>query len=110
MCCVQKASSIFLQSIGKPVKSTVLSLSRDVLFLVPGILLLSSCAGVTGMLWAAPIADILAFVLAIILIAVEYRAIKRKQARQIAEDTRPGTLNEKLQISRGKNTAGPEGI
>lgn len=110
LCCVQKASSIFLQSIGKPVKSTVLSLSRDVLFLVPGILLLSSCAGVTGMLWAAPIADILAFVLAIILIAVEYRAIKRKQARQIAEDTRPGTLNEKLQISRGKNTAGPEGI
>ena len=48
----------------------------------------------TGMLWAAPM-RYLAFVLAIILIAVEYRAIKRKQARQIAEDTRPGALNEK---------------
>ena len=80
------------------------------LFLAPGIVLLSSCAGVTGMLWAAPIADILAFVLAIILMAVEYRAIKRKQARRVTEDTRLDARSEKPHISRGENTTGPEGI
>ena len=51
LCCIQKASSIFLQAIGKPVKATVLSLSRDVVFLVPGVVILSSLFGVTGMLW-----------------------------------------------------------
>lgn len=53
LCCVQKASSIFLQSIGRPVKATLLSLSRDVFFLVPGVVLLGMFSGVTGMLWAA---------------------------------------------------------
>lgn len=78
LCCVQKASSIFLQSIGKPVKATVLSLSRDVVFLVPGIVILALQFGVTGMLWAAPIADGLALILTVALIASEYRATFRQ--------------------------------
>ena len=78
LCCVQKASSIFLQSIGKPVKATLLSLSRDVLFLVPGVMILSRALGVTGMLWAAPIADILSFVVALVLISFEYRNMRRQ--------------------------------
>lgn len=58
--CIQKASSIFLQAIGKPGKSTLLSLSRDVIFLC----LPSFCwRGGRGdrVLWAAPCADVLAF-------------------------------------------------
>lgn len=83
LCCIQKASSIFLQAIGKPVQSTVLSLSRDVVFLVPGVVILSRCFGVTGMLWAAPIADILAFIMTGILITAEYRAIQRKTGHSL---------------------------
>lgn len=52
LCHVQKASSTFLQSIGKPVKATLLSLSRVVLSLAPGVVLLSASSGVTEMLWS----------------------------------------------------------
>ena len=79
LCCVQKASSIFLQAIGRPVKATILSLSRDVIFLVPGVIILASCFGVTGMLWAAPIADVLAFLLAAVLVVLEYKTVARKE-------------------------------
>lgn len=81
LCCIQKASSIFLQSIGKPVKATILSLSRDVVFLVPGVVFLSMKFGVTGMLWAAPIADVLSLVLTIILVSHEYKCLKRMEIR-----------------------------
>ena len=75
-CCIQKASSIFLQSIGKPIKATILSLSRDVVFLIPCLIILSYNFGINGMLWAAPIADILAFILACIMILKEYKILK----------------------------------
>ena len=78
--CIQKASSIFLQSIGKPVKSTVLSLARDVLFFVPALLILAPRTGVTGMLWAAPIADVLALLVTVALIATEFRTLRAQAA------------------------------
>lgn len=78
LCCVQKASSVFLQSIGRPVESTILSLSRDVIFFVPGLLLLAPRVGVTGMLWAAPIADVLSLLVTIVLVALQYRSIMKK--------------------------------
>ena len=81
LCCVQKASSIFLQAIGKPIKSTVLSLSRDVVFLCPLVVVLSLKFGVTGMLFAAPIADVLAFIFTIILIYHEIKSIKKLENR-----------------------------
>ena len=71
--CVQKAGSIFLQSIGKPVQSTLLSLSRDVIFFVPGLLLLTPAFGVEGMLWAAPVADVLAFAVTVLLVGRELK-------------------------------------
>lgn len=76
LCCVQKASSIFLQSIGRPVQATALSLSRDVVFLVPGVILLSNVAGVTGMLWAAPLSDLLACALTLGVMAWEFRRLR----------------------------------
>ena len=75
LCCIQKASSIFLQSIGRPVKATLLSLSRDVIFFVPLILIFAWKGGVTGMLWAAPATDVLSFLLTLVLIAGERRAL-----------------------------------
>lgn len=79
LCCVQKASGVFLQSIGRPIQSTLLSLSRDVIFLVPGVMILAGLYGVTGMLWAAPIADILAIALTVLLISLEYKSIHRME-------------------------------
>ena len=73
--CLQKVSSIFLQSMGRPLQSTLLSLARDVVFFVPALLFLAPRYGVEGMLWAAPIADVLAGILAAVLVASEMRRL-----------------------------------
>ncbi len=78
LCCIQKATCIFFQSIGKPAQSTLLSLARDVVFFVPGLLLLAPRFGVTGMLWAAPITDCLALLLTTCMVWAEYRNIRRE--------------------------------
>jgi Na+-driven multidrug efflux pump len=83
LCCMQKTGSIFLQAIGKPVQSTLLSLSRDVVFLVPAVIIMAVNFGVTGMLWAAPMADVLAFICTIVLIGRELKIMKHLEVKQI---------------------------
>ena len=75
--CVQRASSIFLMSMGRAFASTLLSVCRDVLFFVPAIVLLAHLYGVVGMLWAAVISDILSFLLTVVLMLREYRRIRK---------------------------------
>jgi putative MATE family efflux protein len=82
LCCMQKTGSIFLQAIGKPLQSTLLSLSRDVIFLVPAVIILAAHSGVTGMLWAGPIADVLAFVFTVILITREIKVMKTLEVKE----------------------------
>lgn len=72
---IQKASCIFLQSIGKPVKATLLSLSRDIIFLIPAVIILPMYYGIVGALWSAPLADILAIILTVILVSAEYKKL-----------------------------------
>ena len=80
-CCIlnafQVVSSIFFQAIGKPVRATVLSLSRQILFLIPAMLILPIFFGLEGILYAGPAADSLAFVLALVFILVEMRHLNR---------------------------------
>lgn len=71
--CVQKVSSIFLQSISCPIKATLLSLIRDVIALVPLSLILPSFMGIEGVLWAAPIADVISLAFTIWFLLVEFR-------------------------------------
>lgn len=62
LCCIQKATSIFLQALGKPFLSMGLSLLRDFVLSVPLVLMLPRTFGVTGTLYSAPIADGISFV------------------------------------------------
>lgn len=57
--CVQKVCAIFLQSIGHAKTAAPLSVIRDV-FLIVLSLVMPVFLGVTGIFWAAPMADILA--------------------------------------------------
>ena len=57
--CVQKVCAIFLQSIGKAKAAAPLSILRDVLLIVFSCLI-PIALDVTGIFWAAPIADVLA--------------------------------------------------
>lgn len=74
---IQKSSAIFLQSIGKPVKSVALSLMRDIICLVPLTVLLPMHFGIIGILYSAPIADCIGLVLTAILVVVEFKKMKQ---------------------------------
>lgn len=80
--CIQKSSCIFLQSIGKPIKATILSLSRDIIFLIPLVIVLPMYFGIEGALWSAPIADVLSIILTVILIAGELKKLVKKEEQQ----------------------------
>jgi putative MATE family efflux protein len=73
----QTVVSIFFQAIGKPIKSMAISVSRWIVFAVPAMLILSYLMGVDGVLWAGPIADSLSFLLALLLIAVQFGEFKK---------------------------------
>lgn len=72
----QTVAAIYLQAIGKPVKSAVVTLSRQIIFLIPVAIVLPMYIGITGILWTGPIADGLAFILALIITLYEMRKLK----------------------------------
>lgn len=74
---VQVPSGIFFQAIGKSVKSAILSLSRQILFLIPAMIILGKIFKIKGVLYAGPLADSLAFILSIILIIHELKVMKK---------------------------------
>lgn len=72
----QITSGIFFQAIGNPVKAAILSLSRQIGFLVPALLILPRFFGVQGVLYAGPTADCLAFILAVTFAVREMKKLK----------------------------------
>ena len=68
----------FFQAIGKPIKALAISLSRQIVFLIPISVLLSKLYGLDGALLSAPIADGLTFLLAVILIIFELKYWKKQ--------------------------------
>ncbi len=75
--CLVKSMSILLQSMGSSFKSTLLALSRDVIFFVPAIILIATLShSVVTMLWSAIIADVLSFITGIILLKKEFSSVK----------------------------------
>ena len=75
----QIISGIFMQAIGKSVKSAAISLSWQILFLLPAMIIWSAIGGVELFLYSGPTADALAFTMAVILIALEMRKITKLQ-------------------------------
>lgn len=68
---------IFFQAMGKPLKAMTLSLSRQILFLIPAAIILSSIYKLNGILYAGPTADILAGILASILLIRQIKKINK---------------------------------
>ena len=73
---VQIPSGIFFQAIGKSTKSAILSISRQIAILIPAMIILSHMYGINGILSAGPVADGLAFILAVVLLLKEFRVLK----------------------------------
>lgn len=73
---IQIPSGIFFQAIGKSTKSAILSLSRQIIILIPAMVILGSMYGIMGVLSAGPVADGIAFILAFVFLAKEYKNLK----------------------------------
>lgn len=72
---VNKGTFIFLQSLGKAVESTIISLTREVVMGVALPILLPMIWGLDGILYSFPVADILTFVIAAIIIRRTYKEL-----------------------------------
>ncbi|MCR4612236.1 MAG: MATE family efflux transporter [Lachnospiraceae bacterium] len=70
---MQPISSNFFTSIGKPKKGVFLSLTRQFIFLIPLIIVLPMLFGLDGILFAQPTADLLAFVVCLVMIVKEFK-------------------------------------
>lgn len=69
----QMASSYFFQSIGMTKKAIFMSLTRQVLFLIPGLLILPSFFGLKGIWYSMPLSDLLSAIVAAFLLAAQYK-------------------------------------
>jgi Na+-driven multidrug efflux pump len=73
---LQPICSSFFTSIGKPKKGMFLSLTRQILFLLPLILILPLFMGIDGILYAGPIADGVAAVVCLYMMYKEIKSMK----------------------------------
>lgn len=77
--CVNKGTFIYLQSLGKALSSTLLSMLREVVFGVGFALLLPVFFGLDGVLYSMPVSDLLTFVIAAVLICRTNRELSAEK-------------------------------
>ncbi len=70
---IQPMSSTFFAAIGKPVKGTFLALTRQIIFLLPCIVIFPIFMGIDGIMYAGPVADFLAALIAATLLTCELK-------------------------------------
>lgn len=78
--CLQPITSTFFTSIGKPVKGIFLSLTRQIIFFLPLLIILPLFLGINGILYTGMLADLLSAIVAIIMAAAEFSDIRKLDA------------------------------
>lgn len=73
----QIVTSTFFQSIGMAQKAIILSLTRQILFLIPFLLILPKFFGIAGIWLSMPLADFFATILAAIMLYKQYKEFNR---------------------------------
>ena len=74
----QVVTGNFFQYIGKPKRAIVISLTRQMIFLVPLLIILPPKYGVLGVWLSMPLADSMSVILAAALLFMQVRAFKRE--------------------------------
>lgn len=105
-----KAISIFFQAVGEPKKATAASLMRDIICFVPLCLILPSFFGIDGVLYAAPVADVVGIVVAGSLAIKFYKTLGAQPSAKaengnLIQESHPGII---ITISRQHGSAGKE--
>ncbi len=73
--CINKGTFIYMQSLGKAVTSTLLSMVREIVFGVGFALLLPIFFGLDGVLYSMPISDILTFIISAVMIRYTFQEL-----------------------------------
>ena len=75
---LQPMSANFFTAIGKPAKGAFLSLTRQILFLLPLIVILPRfLGGIDGIMYAGPVADAMAAIVAVTMLISELKAMNQ---------------------------------
>lgn len=82
---VNKGTFIYLQALGKAVLSTIISLTREIIFGVALPIILPIFFGLNGLLYSFPAADILTFIIALIIICKTYKELSSDPQSQLQE-------------------------
>ena len=72
-----------LQAMGAAAASLIINLSRQGIIYIPALFVLRSTLGVTGLVWAQPVADVLSIGLAVILYNITFRKMRSSMKQQI---------------------------
>ena len=70
-------STSYFQSTGQPLKASVLSMLRQLLLLIPLILILPLTFSLDGILYAGPIADVASAVIVSLFVVYELRKLNK---------------------------------
>ncbi len=104
--CLIKMASIFFQAVGEPLKAAITSLTRDIVFFVPLVIILPKYFGIKGSLIAAPIADFLGILVTAILVVKFFKCLESNEVSKndsILKDSKPGYI---ITISRMHGSQG----
>lgn len=77
--CLQPITSTFFTSIGKPVKGVFLSLTKQIIFFIPILLILPIYSGIDGIIYTGPIADLMSAAVAAAMAICEFRNMKKEE-------------------------------
>ena len=77
LACINKATFIFLQGMGKVLESTILSMVREVVFGVGFALLLPVFFKLDGVLYSMPISDLITFIISVYLLIKISKELKK---------------------------------
>lgn len=78
----QIISSNYFQAIGKPVIGSILSLSRQLIVLMPVLILLPRFLGILGVWLAYPVSDFISFILTFVFIYFDMKVLNEKIKNQ----------------------------
>ncbi len=78
--CIQPITTTFFTSIGKPLKGAFLSLTRQIIFFLPFLIILPIFMGINGILYTGPSADFLSAAVTVTMAAFEFAAMKKLEA------------------------------
>ena len=76
---IQKVTAIYLQATGSPIKATVLSLLRDVIIIIPAMIILPKFLGITGVLYSSWVSDCISIIITVIFLVIEFKKLTNMQ-------------------------------